>query len=127
MTDQAPELHASLLALHKSLLEAERREYEKHHGRLTPHQFLDALLHNPTFAWLQPLTTLLVALDEADAEAKASCVSELRELLGSADPPNDFHQRYAAAVQRSPELAFAHGVLMRALNALAPAAATGSA
>jgi hypothetical protein len=111
MTDHAA-LRAALLELHKTLLEVERRDYEKAHGRLTPQQFLDGLLHNPTFAWLQPLTTLLVALDEMEDASLA----ELRSLLDASEQPDEFQQRYTAALQRSPELAYAHGVLMRALR-----------
>ena len=115
MIDHAA-LRTALLEVHKTLLEVERREHEKHHGRLTPHAFLDTLLHDPAFAWLQPLTTLIVALDEADLTLEEGTVAELRFMLGAADHPNDFQERYAAALQRSPELAYAHGVLMRALG-----------
>jgi hypothetical protein len=106
------EKRAALLELHKTLLEVERRDYEKEHGRLTPQQFLDALLHNPTFAWLQPLTTLLVTLDEVEDESLA----QLRSVLDASEQPDEFQQKYTAALQRSPELAYAHGVVMRALR-----------
>jgi hypothetical protein len=111
VTDHAA-LRAALLELHKTLLEVERRDYEKIHGRLTPQQFLDALLHDPGFAWLQPLTTLLVALDELEDTP----LPELRRLLGASPQPDAFQQRYATALDRSPELAYAHGTLMRALR-----------
>jgi hypothetical protein len=112
VTDHA-ELRAALLELHKTLLEVERRDYEKAHGRLTPQQFLDALLHNPTFAWLQPLTTLMVALDEGDDAS----LTQLRGLFDASEQPDAFQQRYVPALHRSPDLAYAHGVLMRALRA----------
>jgi hypothetical protein len=107
-------VHDALLELHKTLLEAERREHERHHGRLTPHQFLNALLHDPSLAWLRPLTTLLASFAEADSDEAHR--QQLRNLLTPTESPNDFQQHYKAALHRSPELAYAHGALMRALH-----------
>ncbi|HEY2732401.1 MAG TPA: hypothetical protein VGI70_00370 [Polyangiales bacterium] len=111
---QLETIRSALLALHKALLEVVRREHERTHGRLPPQQFLDALIRDPALSWLRPLTTLLVAIDEADD--LASIVTELQQLLGASSTPDEFQQRYAAALQASPELAYEHGALMRALR-----------
>ena len=111
---QLEEIRSALLALHKVLLEVVRRDHERAHGRLEPHAFLDALIRDPGLAWLRPLTTLIVAIDEAGDPADIA--SELRRLLSKSEVPDEFQQRYAAALHSSPELAYEHGVLMRALR-----------
>src|SRR3954451_17891539 len=65
---QPNDLRAALLALHRELVEEERRAYEKTHGRQTGADFLQALIAHPAFAWLARLTTLIVRLDELDEE-----------------------------------------------------------
>ena len=96
------EPRAALLALHHALVEEERREQEKTLGRLSGGEFLQALISDPVFAWLRPLTTLIVRLDEApDADVLAAA-----RALFSAD--SEFRRRSTALVQRSPDVAFAY-------------------
>ena len=45
-------LRAPLLALHRALLEHERRVYEKVHGRQSSADFLQTVIGDPAFAWL---------------------------------------------------------------------------
>ena len=53
-------------ALHKTLLDGERRTYERVHGPIgSPGAFLQLLLNDPWFAWLRPMTSLVVVIDEA--------------------------------------------------------------
>ena len=61
----------ALLRLHKALLDSERASYEKAFGRIaSSYQFLQLLTTDPWFAWLQPVTQLVAAMDELlDAEA----------------------------------------------------------
>src|SRR5581483_12360597 len=59
-------IRAALLALHRELVEEERRRYEKIHGRQSGADFLQTLIADPAFAWLAPLTTLIVRLDELE-------------------------------------------------------------
>jgi len=64
------EVRLALLALHKSLVASERITYEKTIGAIqSPNQFLQLLISDPWFAWLQPLSQLIVSMDEA-LEAK---------------------------------------------------------
>jgi len=86
-----------LLDLHKTLVDAERREYERAHGRMTDGQFLNALVKDPALAWLKPLTALLASLDG---------------LLED----KEFHRRYAEVLQRSPDAVLAHGRTIRVLQ-----------
>jgi hypothetical protein len=110
---------ASLLALHRALVEYERREYEKTHGRQTGAEFLQALISDPAFAWLGPLTALIVRLDEAeeekDADAERPAFSAAaRTLLATTDSP--FSRRCAELVQKSPDVAFAYAAARRAVT-----------
>jgi hypothetical protein len=96
------EPRAALLALHHALVEEERREQEKTLGRLSGGEFLQALISDPVFAWLRPLTTLIVRLDEAP---DADVLAVARRLFSE---ESEFRQRATALVQRSPEVAFAY-------------------
>src|SRR5579872_5846827 len=59
-------MRGPLLHLHKALVESERVEYERIIGRITsPNHFLQLLTNDPWFAWLSPLSQLIVSVDEA--------------------------------------------------------------
>ena len=109
-----------VLALHRTLVEIERRDFERAHGRQSPAALLHNLIHDVTFAWLRPLTALLAQIDEvtespeAEEAIKAS-VAELRELIRPDVAGSEFQQRYAALLQQHPELVVAHGALVGAL------------
>jgi len=64
------ELRDALLDLHKTLIDSERAVYETNVGPIqSPHHFLQLLSNDPWFAWLRPISQLIVAMDEAlDAE-----------------------------------------------------------
>src|SRR4051812_8341104 len=54
-----------LLALHKALVDSERIGYEKTIGTIpSPNQFLQLLISDPWFAWMQPLSQLIFSIDE---------------------------------------------------------------
>ena len=67
-----PKLRNQLLSLHKILMLAERAMYEKEGNVIqSPNHFLQLLTQDPWFAWLQPLSQLIVSLDVLE-EAGAS-------------------------------------------------------
>ena len=98
-----------LLDLHRALVAAEREQYERARGRMADQEFLDALLRDPELRWLAPFTALVARLDEVDE-------SELRDLLRPDPDGSGFQRRYADALQRSADVAVAHGHAMRALR-----------
>lgn len=112
------------LALHRTLLDAERLAWERLNGRIAGSaEVLRLAIHDPWFAWLRPLTALIAAMDElvADASPEAAArvpilLAEARTMLRPAEDGDDFQQRYFEFVQRSPEVAVAHGALARALR-----------
>ena len=63
--DALKELRHGLLRLHKTLLDLERRGYERARGRIgNSYEFLQLVLKDPWFDWLHRLSELIVQIDE---------------------------------------------------------------
>ncbi len=115
--DRLQALRTSLLVLHKALVESERVEYEKTIGKIkSPNHFLQLLTSDPWFAWLSPLSQLIVSIDEAlDAKeplnsARAEAlVRQAARLLVASETGAPFSQHYFEALQRDPDVVLAHG------------------
>lgn len=114
----------SLLHLHKALIESERETYEKTFGKIpSPNQFLKLLVEDPWFAWLRPMSQLVVAMDEAlDAKEPLTdsivnaFIKEANRLLISSETSQDASRHYFEALQRDPDVIFAHANLTKLLN-----------
>ena len=62
---QLESVRRPLLRLHKALLEAERVGYEREHGRIANGgALLQLVIGDPWFAWLRPMSGLIVLIDE---------------------------------------------------------------
>jgi hypothetical protein len=114
-------MRSALLDLHRALVDSERREYERVRGRVTDRAFLEALIGDPELAWLNPLTSLIVRLEEVleedlGAAAIGDCVDEIRKLLRPNAGGWGFQRKYAEAMQRSPEVVVAHGRAVAAVG-----------
>ncbi len=117
MSHQLPQLREALLELHKTLVESERISYEQTIGTISsPNHFLQLLVNDPWFAWLHPISLLVVTMDQAidskrkpltDADAEA-LVKQARELLVAAEEGEGFPKHYFDALQRDPEVVMAH-------------------
>ena len=115
-------LRLHVLHLHKALVDDARAALERTEGRLSAHQLLEHLLHDPDFGWLKPLSAVIVAMDEwldaadADPAMPIELAAELRRLL-VAEPAGDaFQRRYADLLQHSPAVILAHAAVTRALG-----------
>ncbi len=53
-----------LLNVHRALVESARLDYEREHGAVPACRFLQMLIHDPQYAWLAPLTSLVARIDE---------------------------------------------------------------
>jgi hypothetical protein len=104
------------LRVHKALLDYERLAYERSLGRIqNSGQFLQLVINDPWFAWLRPLSELIVRIDEllesdepaAPAEAQAA-LQQLRTMLQSDEQGSDFQRHYHGALQGSPDVVMAH-------------------
>lgn len=118
------ELRQNLLTLHKALLDSERTSYELVHGTIaSPAAFLQLLINDNWFAWLRPVTTLLVQIDEALAAKNPPAtereferlIEDTRALLSPSREANGFWKRYAGVVQRDPGVAVLHEQLEKQL------------
>jgi hypothetical protein len=109
------DLRQGLLRLHKTLLDWERGGYERIHGRQTSNDLLNALLNDPQFAWLRPISQLIVRIDELleektppmrnDVEA---VVAQVRALTSPNAEGSIYERRYDTVLQEHPDAVFAH-------------------
>ena len=118
------ELRHVLLTLHKALLDSERTSYELVHGTIvSPAAFLQLLINDNWFAWLRPVTTLLVQIDEtlaaknppASEQQLEQLIDDTRALLSPSREANGFWKRYSGVVQRDPGVAVLHEQLEKRL------------
>ena len=117
-------LHAirgALLALHKALVDAERGTYEKTFGKVkSPGQMLQLVTRDPWFAWLHPISQLIVTMDEALDEKEPlttpvvdALVKETATLLVASEAGEGFSRHYFDALQNDPGVVLAHAELAR--------------
>ena len=117
------EVRAALLALHKTLLEWERSGYERIHGRKSSGEILEALLNDPQFAWLRPMSQLIVRIDELLNEDTPpmrndvdAVVAQTKTLTTANESGTTFEQRYDQALQEHPDAVFAHREVVKLLK-----------
>lgn len=117
-------LRSSLLSLHKALVESDRVEYERTIGKIqSPTHFLQLLTSDPWFAWLSPLSQLIVSIDEAlDAEEPLTqnsaqlFMKQSDRLLVASETGEGFSKHYFDALQRDPDVVLAVGDMARAMG-----------
>jgi hypothetical protein len=108
----AEELRPLLLALHKVVLAAERKNVERVHGALSGAEYLQIVSDPVRYGWLKPLTELVLALDEEDAD-DVDLTERARELLKPPKQSTPFGRRYLSLMQREPALVMAHSALAK--------------
>lgn len=117
------EISRNLIPLHRALIDAAKEDYAFVFGPVQqPTHLLRLLNEDAFFAWLKPITALIVDIDEmarrdferADAEAVAGRVEAL---FGNA-PERDFSEHYVPILQRSVDVAANHAALRKALARL---------
>ena len=86
-------VRAEALGLHKKLIDAARLQYEARHGNVAPGEMLRLVAFDPDFAWLRPLTRLILDIDERlesehvlTAEDAAEVRAAVEEVFGRAEP-----------------------------------------
>ena len=102
---QLKALRTGLLRLHKTLLDLERRDFERARGRIgNSYEFLQLVLKDPWFDWLHRLSELIVQIDETlDPHAETPATE--------ADASALF-----LALQQSPDVVLLHSEVMRLLG-----------
>ena len=123
------EAASALREVHRALVQAVRAAYEREvRPAGGPGQLLRLLTEDPYFAWLHPMSELIVDLDSLLAQeilppgTVAGVRQEIDRLTQAGGSP--FWERYAPLLQADTEVVMAHAHLRRAINAL-PEAALG--
>jgi hypothetical protein len=83
-------------------------------------------MSDPWFAWLRPLSHLVVRIDEMmEAEQEttlpdiAKILTEVRELLKPSEVGEGFERNYYEALQRTPDVVLAHAHVKKLLTLIA--------
>jgi catechol 2,3-dioxygenase len=126
MRTRLRDLRTRLLNLHKVLLDDARAAYEMDRGRISSNaNLLQLVINDPWFAWLHPLSELVVRIDEtieSDSPATeadgAALVDQVEHLLAPAENGEPFARRYFEALQRQPSVVLAHADVRRALKTM---------
>jgi hypothetical protein len=113
-------LREALLRLHKSLLEMERREYEKLHGKVTAGELFRLVVDDAQFAWLHNISEFVVRIDEnlesdkgVSEEDSSGSMLLARKMFAPTESGDSFQKRYYDAIQRDPTVVMEHAELAR--------------
>ena len=117
------EISKALIPLHRRLIDAARDDYAFAFETVaTPSQLLGLVTSDPFFAWLKPVTKLIVDIDEmarTDFETPdATAIAERIEKLFGASADAAFADRYLPLLQREVDVAIAHAGLRKAIMGL---------
>jgi hypothetical protein len=118
----------ALLNLHKTLVDSERASYETTFGKIpSANHFLQLLTHDPWFAWLHPLSQLIVSMDQAldekeplTAASVEALVKESGVLLAASEVGEGFSRHYYEALQSDPGVVLAHADASRLVSTKKP-------
>ena len=119
-------LRQGLLKLHKTLLDLERRDYERARGRIgNSYEFLQLVLKDPWFDWLHRLSEMIVQIDESldpnaetpatEADA-AALIERAKALLAPSETGSEFQKNYFLALQQSPDVVLLHSEVIKLLG-----------
>lgn len=104
----------ALIPLHRHLIEAARSDYAFAYQAVErTTQMVELLQNDPFFAWLKPLTAIIVDIDEMtrtdfQPEQAAAIAQRLERLFAEA--------KYVEMLQREVDVAMAHAAVRRALQ-----------
>jgi hypothetical protein len=113
-------LREALLCIHKSLLDMERRTYEKDHGSVTPGELFRLVVDDPQFSWLHNISEFVVRIDEnlASEEGVTNtdshvAISLARKIFAPSETGDGFQKKYFDAIQKDPAVVMEHAELAR--------------
>jgi len=116
-------LRLALLRLHKTLLNMERREYEREHGYVNTGELFRLVIDHSQFAWLHNISEFVVRIDETLAakepitpEYTSSAFSLARKMFVPTESGDSFQKKYFDAIQRDPAVVIDHAELARLFN-----------
>ncbi len=113
-------LREALLHIHKSLLDMERRAYEKDHGSVTAGELFRLVVDDPQFSWLHNVSEFVVRIDEALASDEGVtdtdshvAISLARKIFAPSETGDGFQKKYFDAIQKDPAVVMEHAELAR--------------
>jgi hypothetical protein len=113
-------LRVTLLRLHKTLLDMERREYERANGHVSTGELFRLVIDHEQFAWLHNLSEFVVRLDETLAGEPPvtdndthGAIMLARKMFAPSESGDAFQKRYFDAIQRDPAVVMEHAELAR--------------
>jgi hypothetical protein len=117
-------LRDSLLRIHKTLLEMERRDYERSNGAVNAGELFRLVIDHEQFAWLHNISEFVVRIDEtlagevpvvpADA---TTAITLARKMFAPTESGDAFQKKYYDAIQREPAVVIEHAELARIFSA----------
>jgi hypothetical protein len=122
----ATDVSHALKELHRALI---RSEIGEDQALQNPYTMLFALIGDPRFAWMGPLSQLIARIDQqvaddeiADEAALLGLHREISDLTiqGKGEDLATFRMRHVMALQKEPEVGMATGRLRKALSVLPP-------
>jgi hypothetical protein len=120
-------LRNSLLRIHKTLLDMERREYERSNGAVNAGELFRLVIGHAQFAWLHNISEFVVRIDETlsgeapvTPEDAATAIALARKMFTPSESGDAFQKKYFDAIQREPSVVMEHAELARLFNAEPP-------
>lgn len=117
------EISKILIPLHRNLIDEAKSDYVfAYEVVASPTHLLKLLKEHPFFAWLKPITSLIVDIDELarvdfHADDIASIFDRINRLFGH-ESEADFAAHYIPILQNNIDVAMAHGALRQAMRKL---------
>ncbi len=113
-------LRLCLLRLHKELLDMERRDYERQHGKVNTGELFRLVIDHEQFAWLHNISEFVVRIDESlaseepvTAEDTHNAIVLARKMFSPSEAGDAFQKRYFDAIQRDPAVVMEHAELAK--------------
>ncbi len=98
-------LRLALLRVHKTLLEMERRSYEREHGKVNVGELFRLVVDHSQFAWLHNISEFVVRIDESLAakepitpEYTKVAFSLARKMFVPTESGDNFQKKYFDAI-----------------------------
>jgi hypothetical protein len=116
-------LRLALLRVHKTLLDLERREYERANGKVSVGELFRLVIDHQQFGWLHNISEFVVRLDETLAgenpvtpEEVRTAISLARKMFAPSESGDAFQKKYYDAIQLDPAVVIDHAELVRLFN-----------
>ncbi len=117
------EVSRLLMPLHRAMIDAAKDDYAFAYGPVDqPTRLLGLLNEDPFFAWLKPVTSLIVDIDEMsrrdfETDEVKAIAARLEQFFG-ATPDPEFAKQYVPVLQKSVDVAVGHAALRNAIARL---------